>query len=446
MQIQASASPLTLRFDFASESQRRALLGRLAKGQALEARVLDQLPEGRWAIRVMGHTLVAESRLSLMPGQIVEARVESLGPPLVLSLAGQSRSTDAVLSRALTDLGLADDTVNRTVIKGLIAQGLLVNRREVQTLRDLLLGLGAAIDLEDADALEALVSRALFLRSQGLPATPDTLGAYLAHLPAGALGGLMEGLVDLLRSLRLPGPPKAHLAALADRIQTVLQNAGALTGDALKGLLNDLGLDLEGRMATWIAAAGEGLPGGIEDALKPALLSLQAHLAALNLGTLDGAGRSTLDALQGRIHNTLQLLDTLQAANLPTPTRDALHLQIPFLLNGRSTTADLRVSCRENNGRQSIDPDNLHLSLAVDLSSLGPVRIDLSVLQKRASCRIHAADEQKAAFLRDAADELKGALEKCGYSVADVACRVTLQEKPDDLSQTPPTIGVDLRV
>ncbi len=443
MQIQGTTSPQTLRFDFASESQRKALMGRLTQGQTLEARVLDQLSEGRWAIRFMGHTLVAESRLSLLPGQLVEAHVDALGPPLVLSLSRQSRSQDAALSQALKDLGLADDTLNRTLIKGLMARGLLVDRREVQTLRDLLLGLGGAIDLENAGALDAAVSRALFLRSQGLPITPDTLSAYLSHLPAGALGGLLEGLVDLLRALRLPGLPKSDLSALANRIQNVLQDAGTLSGDTLKALLNRLGLDLEGRLAAWIASGGEGPPEGVEDALKLALLRLQHHLTGLNP---ENADRGALDALQARIRETLQFLDTLQAANLPAPNREALHLQIPFLLNGQPTTADLRVSCRESEGRRWIDPDNLHLSLSVDLSSLGPIRIDLSVVHKRASCRIHTADEQKAAFLQSADNELKGALEKCGYTVADIACRVARQEKPDDPSEPPPTVGVDLRV
>ena len=90
MQIH-NATP-TLRFDFSTDSQRQALFGRLKEGQTVEARVVDQVAEGKWAVRLMGQTLVAESRLALVPGQSVAARVETMGPPLVLSLTGHARA------------------------------------------------------------------------------------------------------------------------------------------------------------------------------------------------------------------------------------------------------------------------------------------------------------------------------------------------------------------
>ena len=47
MQIRSTATPQTLRFDFASESQRQAVLSRLQPGQTREARILDNLAEGK---------------------------------------------------------------------------------------------------------------------------------------------------------------------------------------------------------------------------------------------------------------------------------------------------------------------------------------------------------------------------------------------------------------
>jgi len=201
MQIQ-NTTP-TLRLDFSTDSQRQALFGRLSEGQTVEARVVDQVAEGKWAVRLMGQTLVAESRLSLAPGQNVAARVESMGPPLVLSLTGHARAEETAMNRAFQSLNLADDAVNRAIVRGLIAKGVPIDRNQVQALRQLLTGLQGALDLDNAEVLETVVSRTLFLQQQGMPVTPDALATYLSQLPPGVLGGLFGDLTGLLRGLRL---------------------------------------------------------------------------------------------------------------------------------------------------------------------------------------------------------------------------------------------------
>ena len=107
------------------------------------------------------------------------------------------------------------------------------------------------------------------------------------------------------------------------------------------------------------------------------------------------------------------------------------------------TTADHSLTCR-GKGSRRIDPDNLHLTLALDLSAFGPLRIDLSVSQKQASCCIDT--DEKAAFIQAASDELKAALEECGYTVADIASRVAKPAQTDPPTDSPPTVGVDFRV
>ena len=441
MQIPGPTSPHTLRFHFPSAAERQALLTSLSPGQDLEARVLEGLTEGRWAIRLMGRTLVAESHLPLVPGQLVETHVESIGPPLVLAVTGGTGSEVASIGRALHELGLLDDPLNRSITKGLIGRGMPVDRQGVLSLRELLAGLPLPID--DPDALEELVLRALFLRDRGLPVTPDTLAAYLGRLPGGALASLLEGLVAFLRELRLTKPPLADTGMLADRIHYILTDGGALSGDGLARLVAGLGLDLEGRLASWIAAGGDGLPEGLEDAIKTALLRLQAQLVSLDAS---GPDRSALEALQGRLRAALSFLDTLQADNLPHPGREALQLQIPILFEGQFRTADLRVSGRPTDGARRIDPDDLRISLAIELSGIGPLRIDLSAIKGAATCSLHAADEERAAFLQTFSGELTAALESCGYRISEVGCRVLSGRPPDDTGGGAPSVGLDLRV
>jgi len=260
MQIHNTTS--LLRFNFTNESQKQALFNRLVEGQTLEARVMDEVSEGRWAVRFMGHTLVAESRLALAPGQRVNARVESMGPPLVLSLTGHTRAEDAAMDRAFQSLGLPDTAANRAIVRGLI--------------------------------------------------------------------------------------------------------------------------------------------------------------------------------------EALQVLDTMQAANVPTADRVGLALQFPFVVDGQTTTADLEMFYHKG-GDGGVDSDNLRFTLAVDLSGLGQVKFELTVVKKQVICRVYAEDDAKVAFLEEEADGLKKALETCGYAVAEIQCRTPLQDNRPPPDQ-PPSVGVDFRV
>jgi hypothetical protein len=436
MQIQ-NTTP-TLRLDFSTDSQRQALFGRLSEGQTVEARVVDQVAEGKWAVRLMGQTLVAESRLALAPGQNVAARVESMGPPLVLSLTGHARAEETAMNRAFQSLNLADDAVNRAIVRGLIAKGVPIDRNQVQALRQLLTGLQGALDLDNAEVLETVVSRTLFLQQQGMPVTPDALATYMSQLPPGVLGGLFGDLTGLLRGLRLRQNTELNLASLADQLADALPEGGQLTAETLRKLVGDLGVDLEGRLAQWLLQGQDGLPEDVKDSLRGSLLRLLAQLEGL-----DGEN-GQVQMLLGRVRDTLQTLDTMQAVNVPTENRDALVLQLPFMMDGQPTTADLQLYYQKR-GDGQIDPNNLRFTLALDLSGLGPVRFELTAVNKRASLRIYAADETRAKFLEGELGDLQAGLENCGYAIADIACRVA--DARDDLPlDRPPTVGVDFRV
>jgi hypothetical protein len=191
-------------------------------------------------------------------------------------------------------------------------------------------------------------------------------------------------------------------------------------------------------LAQWLLQGQDGLPEDVKDSLRGSLLRLLAQLEGL-----DGEN-GQVQMLLGRVRDTLQTLDTMQAVNVPTENRDALVLQLPFMMDGQPTTADLQLYYQKR-GDGQIDPNNLRFTLALDLSGLGPVRFELTAVNKRASLRIYAADETRAKFLEGELGDLQAGLENCGYAIADIACRVA--DARDDLPlDRPPTVGVDFRV
>ena len=364
--------------------------------------------------------------------------MQSLGPPLILSLSGDSGSESASIARALQDLGLLDDNLNRAIIKGLISKGLAVDLQSIRDLRDLYIALGLSPDISDLEELDELVARILFLQGKGVPVTPDAISSYLSRLPAGVLGGLIEGLAELLRSFRsTPIPPS---------LRDVLENLqpSKLSGNGLREFLTGLGIDIEGRLASWIASGGKGIPSGINTSLKLLLLRFQTELTGLDASLLDATHRNILTNLQDRLSETLHFLDTIQVTNLPSPNRPEVHLQIPFLLDGSMRTADLEISGDGQRQGSQVDPENLNLTLSVDLTGLGPVKVHLIVVQGRASCNIHVADQERSDFLQTITADLERSLERCGYVGAKIACRTA--EVGSDGTDVQPSVGLDLRV
>ena len=177
---------------------------------------------------------------------------------------------------------------------------------------------------------------------------------------------------------------------------------------------------------------------------REALLDLQLALNGLDPNAVDTEGRAGLDALLGRVGEAVQFLDTQQVLNLPSPDRESLYLQIPLLLEDQVATASLMLSPVVHGGRRQLDDATFALSLSIELSGIGRLRIALSSLHRQLACTIYAEDDRRAAFVDGMAEEARTALESCGYSVTGVSCRAFPPEEDD--GATPPTVGLDVRV
>ncbi len=414
MQISGSPSLNTLQLNLTTDAQRASLLGKLSEGQTIQAHVLDELSTGRWAIRFMGHTLVAESRLALKPGQVVETRVQELGPPLMLSISGRPGSEDAAVRAGLHKLGLKDDATSRAVVAALIRNGLPVDRNEVQSLREFLAGLSNSTSLED---LDDLVDRILFLRGKGLPVTPDSLAAFWSSAPAGMLGALLDGLAGLLKNLAGRGVGNSRTRGVDELLQAISTQSGDLTAEDVHTLLTRLGIDLEGQLSR----------GQVGDSLRVVLLRL-----------LESPDLTQAEADQ--VSNLLRFLNTVQAGALAGDDADPIVFQVP-LLDGRNlTAADIRISRGGDEG--CVDPSRFSVSIRVTLSNLGSIRIDLASYEGRNICAVRVGSQHAHDHVSREVDDLASALSRAGYPVPEV--RVQLDEiTVDDAIQ--PRIGVDFK-
>ncbi|OGG55769.1 MAG: hypothetical protein A3F84_16580 [Candidatus Handelsmanbacteria bacterium RIFCSPLOWO2_12_FULL_64_10] len=455
MPIRLDTSSRTLSLSFASEKDRAAFFRSLREGQTVQARVVDQGSDGRWVLRIRGQDLLAESRLPLAKGQVVSARVETLGPPVVLSLIDGEAAGEEALSRALRDLGLDDDPAGRAVLGRMIARQLPLNGPAVQDIRDALVRMG--LNLSDAEKVDRAVDAMFLLASRSVPITPASLEAALTAFSPSMLGGMIGNLLDLIRSLSpgLRSPAEAELRALEETLSALLVSAEGIDAGDLRRLIDGLGLGLEGKLRALTERPPDLLnPQGLSQIdLKAILLRLRAALSdPARIGADDATDRqpdaALIEALRGRVDEALHHLEHLQLLNLPAQRDPAPHLllQIPLLFGQERTSADLRVFYAEKEGRRQIDPENARLLLGLDLAHLGRVEVDLRVTNRTVDCRIDVEGEAQQDLFSEAQGDLRAGLEGCGYAVRRIACEVRPPAPEEGAPEGGRTkIGLDVR-
>lgn len=417
--MQTTSATSTLRFEFASEGQRNALLSRLTEGQTLQAHVLDEISEGRWALRLFGHTFVAESRLNLARGQVVEARVQAFGPPLVLTISGRPGSEAEAVTTALQRLDLPSDETHRAVVAALIRQGLPVSREAVRDLTQLLQQLQQALPEVE---FQELAARVLLLRARGIPVTPDAVAAFLSAAPPGSLGTLLEQIADLIKAEARRNKLDRNVTDRIERLHHGVPDTSNTTPEQLREAVRRLGLDAEYRILTGADSDD------VHDTWRSALGLLKREEDDV-----------LVPSLRNAVEAAVRALDTLRLAASPGEAREELVLQLPLAFGDERATADLRIRSQE--GGSGGDPRTTSITIRISLSQLGDVSVTLSIRGSRATCRITAPDGERSQWLNQAARELEDGLRAVDLHVG----RVVVRTAAIDAETAPTRVGIDLK-
>jgi hypothetical protein len=116
---------------------------------------------------------------------------------------------------------------------------------------------------------------------------------------------------------------------------------------------------------------------------------------------------------------------------------EPLTFQIPFLLDGRASTAEFYVERRFEDGRKT-DPEERHYSVIalLDLSELGALRVDLAMHKKQLSVKVTVEREDTEVLAARHLPVLRQTLGEQGFAVEFLKC-----ERKNDGSAK----GADLR-
>ncbi len=258
----------------------------------------------------------------------------------------------------------------------------------------------------------------------------------LAELVKGArLRGLAyKSIIDLLNPL-MADPHKSESREFPDVLRRMwdllcrisLHPEKEVSTSFLKSFIDHSGMMLEHKLKLWLSGvhSGREIQSALEEDLKGLAFRSLGDSRAMSLVSAEGASRF-IDALE-----QLQLLNLTALEE-----KGKLLLVMPMQWDGEFSFAQLLIDLSGKSGREFGEKDQegvLRLSLFLEMSHLGPVRVDASLFQKVVRVGLMVCNDDVKAFFENASDDLKGQLEKHGFSVQEITC---LLERKSRLAET----------
>lgn len=243
----------------------------------------------------------------------------------------------------------------------------------------------------------------------------DQLKQVLERLNPEGERDLEVALLKLLQpkvATRLPGKEDLNLS----------QSSDTLTGDELRQVLGSLSRALVQKSLD---------PDLVEQIRNTALRTLlETQSPKLPGNDMTPATPSQQEAgTQGsnfrqQAHQLLTSIERTQVLNSVNSERgEPLTFQIPFLLDGRTSTAEFYVERRPDEAQKAA-PEERHHSLValLDLDGLGALRVDLALHRKQLSVKVTVERPETEIFANRLLPELGQALNDHGFVLEFLKC------------------------
>jgi hypothetical protein len=241
-------------------------------------------------------------------------------------------------------------------------------------------------------------------------------------------GNVYQSLIDLIAPLKpsFQIPSNQQLPDVIQKIWSLLERI-SLAPDKppdqrfLQSLVEGSGLLWENKLMKALLLAG--LTGR-----NQAQALLEKDLKGLALGALEDKGTNGLIPSEGLIR-FIDSLEQFQLANLVgLEEKGKLLLMIPMQWNDIFRFAQLLIDLPgKGEEENSEDEKALTLSLFLDMSQLGPIRVDCSVVDRAIRVCFLVCSEKIRVFLNSLTSDLKNQLERHGFLVRQITCRFEKQ-------------------
>ncbi len=386
----------------------------------LTANVLEQSPgSGQARLMINGREMVVKTGLSLTPGQDLPLKVSQTTDTVVFKPAGSMEASGKMILE--THMGKSEIVLPRSGTAGsqplpvfkkntvLTARvmgqppgpgqaRLMINGQELVVKTDLSLAPGQDLQLRVSQATDTVVLKPV--GPMDTPASPG-LGRLLTFFAK------ETGIQDMFKADD-PSLP----AALG---RTALKSDKAEPG-FLPKLLETGGLLLEKKLSAFIR---DGKLDVLEKNFS-AILEQDTKGGAMKL-----AGESV--AKGGQNSPAAVLLDTIENLQIMNSQADSGRylLAFPVLEDSGFNFGQIYFDLGgKKEARDGKEEKNIKVSFLLDMTRLGRVRADFSILDRAVSGRFLLETEDICSFTQSRISDLGSRLEKIGYHLINIDCQV----------------------
>ncbi len=399
-----------LRMGLSVQSAQVNLYDRFKVGQILRGAVTAITDDEHVELMLNGHKLLGQTGLNLKPGDALTLKVMNTDEGVLLQLLAPEISQDEASNSAqafLRMVGLPIDKLNIQMVLLLASHRTEVNKKEVETLRELYDELvGSTEEEPDDNKLNALI----FLHKHDLPLSHQTLALALRYLNRNPnFADHLDKFSELLNSSGLPEGWK-------ERLQEFISKATQSGNRALDNV-SMLGMFLENQLA--------------RDSYNPDVVTLKTFLLEILDWLNSKIGSEFSDAKRAQLqYHAAELLHSIeydQILNTSPQNKELIWLHLPVLLEGQWHTVQLKLQRRNAEGG-GVSPQHYQFGLTVDMSHLGNVSVEGIVVQNGAQCTFSVRDEYSARICEDHLEELSKALDNQGVSLHQAKVIVSSQQ------------------
>ncbi len=341
-----------------SPSQKEAFIANLISGQLLEGKVVKTLGDTTFLVKIKGLEVVAESTISMKPGQQVQVKVVQIHPQVVMDLVTEMIPEQKALSLIRSYLPLQ-------VHWGELIESL----GKVLTGKELYL-LEMVVDKKMLEEVLSCLSSITF--NEDKVGDSNKVRQFIEN----------SGLTyesKLKQSLLLKGRLPEHLEKTVEK--------------DFKGLLLRISQKLE--------AAAERLGKGGDVILKG------------KMGDLLKAVNSSIKRIE--FHQLVNYLTTRNDEQLVFQVPFALPEGI------KTAELYIRYGGQKGKKKKGRE-DDFHIVFLLNLKGLGDLRIDARLFKKKISCKIQVKNGKTADFVKSHLAELSRQLESLDYKVEKIEC------------------------
>ena len=413
-------------------------LKNLKPGQLIRAKVLGMLTDTRAQLLIGGQKLTADTGVPLAPGQELQLKLIREKGQLSFKLMQTPQPRAVSVPKGGTappEITVGRDAASLGALKG-FKPGQLVQAKVLGMLSD--------------TRTQLLVGGQKLTADTGVPLTP---GQELQLKLIQEKGGVSFKLLQAPPPPSEPGPQSGvSLARVASGIlsfEKLGEDPGPVLGKILDGLalksgerdegflprlLQNSGLMLEKKIATLLFATDGAKPeAGMQKLAGQDLKAAVLQMLSKEFSADDAdpvAGKSQTRALARSVASALENFQTLNTQ--PSDTQRFI-LPFPVLAGDQFNFGQLFLDTGKKGEQGEGDADNrvTRLAFLLDMTSLGSLRADFSILKKNLTGRFLLQEQSTCDYLSSLVPVLGQRLAAIGFQMGRVDCCVA---EPSQLS------------